>query len=220
MSFGFLASSTVHRRGDLRMETRTTLIGRVRDTGDAESWREFVEIYGPLIMAYARKGLEPEAALDVVQEVFIRLLKALPRFEFDRRRGKFRTWLWQITQGAIVDSIRRNQTRVKAEVGWVELQSRRDPPEDFVTMTRRRVLEYALGKVAQAEKPRAWECFSRHVLHRRPAAEVGAELGISVNHVSVICSRVRSKVRSVCIEAMGEFVEDLDSMNSSDDPRG
>jgi hypothetical protein len=86
------------------METSSTLVRRVRGAGDADSWREFVALYEPLIVRYAlgrRRGLSEPDARDVAQDVFVRLLKALPTFELDRSRGRFRTYLWQVTASAL-----------------------------------------------------------------------------------------------------------------------
>src|SRR5262249_51401961 len=74
------------------METSSTLLRRVRDSGDAESWRELAALYGPLIVRYALgrgRGLSEQDALDVAQDVFARLVKAPPGFEPDRARCRF-----------------------------------------------------------------------------------------------------------------------------------
>jgi DNA-directed RNA polymerase specialized sigma24 family protein len=78
-------------------QTRSTLLARARDPADAEAWGEFVVLYEPLLTSYLRhRGLGAEDQRDVVQEVFARLVKSLPNLELDRRRGRFRTWLWQV----------------------------------------------------------------------------------------------------------------------------
>jgi Sigma-70 region 2 len=70
-------------------QTRSTLLTRVRDPADAEAWGELVVLYEPLLKSYLRhRGLGAEDQRDVVQEVFARLVKSLPNFELDRRRGR------------------------------------------------------------------------------------------------------------------------------------
>src|SRR5262245_34083008 len=90
-------SSTLLRRA---RDTGSPLVRRVRDTGDAEGWREVAALDEPLIVRYALArghGLSEQDARDVAQDVFARLLTALPGFELDRARGRFRTYLWQVT---------------------------------------------------------------------------------------------------------------------------
>jgi len=82
------------------VETRMSLLVRVRDPADAEGWREFVCLYEPLLLAYVRhKGLSEHDARDVVQEVFATLVRTLPGFALDHERGRFRTWLWRTKKG-------------------------------------------------------------------------------------------------------------------------
>ncbi len=101
--------------------TQSTLLIRVRNPADARAWGEFVALYEPLLTAYVRhKGLGAEDARDVVQEVFARLVKALPEFEVDRQRGRFRTWLWQICQSALADWARQRQRQARAEDAWLD----------------------------------------------------------------------------------------------------
>ena len=52
------------------LRTRPSLLIRIRDGGDAESWRTFVTIYAPVVYRYAcRRGLQDADAADVSQEV-------------------------------------------------------------------------------------------------------------------------------------------------------
>src|SRR5436853_7229547 len=109
------------------VETRVSLIQRVRDNEDADAWNEFVDVYRPLLTAYVRKrGVSEHDAADVVQEVFSRLVPALGHFEFDAQRGRFRTWLWRVTHNALADWGRRRAVRDRAEQGWADLHQRGD----------------------------------------------------------------------------------------------
>jgi RNA polymerase sigma-70 factor (ECF subfamily) len=97
-------------------DTLSTLLHRVRDPADAGAWREFVELYRPLLLAYMqRQGRSGPDADDVVQDVLARLVRALPRFDLNRVSGRFRTWLWQVTRNALVDDARRRRRRECAE---------------------------------------------------------------------------------------------------------
>jgi RNA polymerase sigma-70 factor (ECF subfamily) len=179
---------------------------RVRDTGDAESWRDFVTIYEPLVVAYARKYLSEHAARDVAQDVFIHLLKELPKFELDRAKGHFRTWLWKLTHSATIERLRREVRHQSLEHAYRDHQAAtRDDRAEFQRESQRRVLEHALQKLKPMEKTRTWACFEQHVRRRRSAAEVAAELGISPNNVYVNASRVLKALRKICKESMGDL---------------
>jgi RNA polymerase sigma-70 factor (ECF subfamily) len=193
------------------METNSTLLRRVRDRGDSESWREFAALYEPLIVRYALgrgRGLSEQDARDVAQDVFARLLKALPGFELDHRRGRFRTYLWQVTATALADRARRGQRRAEAEREWLARRPSSGDQAEWDRAFRRRVLGHALECVQGATSPRAWACFERHVLGRQPAAAVARGLGVSADAVYVHSSHVLSRVRARCAECLEELSDD------------
>ena len=199
--------------------TRSTLLIRIRNPADARAWGEFVALYEPLLMAYVRhKGLDAEDARDVVQEVFARLVKVLPEFELDRQRGRFRTWLWQICQSALGDWARQRRRQARAQDAWLDRLSEprtsgeADSDVQWQRMHRQRILSFALETVRARSRPATWACFERHLLHRRPSAEVAGELGLSVSAVNVNGSRVLARVRKLCtehLEGLADGVEPL-----------
>jgi RNA polymerase sigma factor (sigma-70 family) len=192
------------------LETRLSLLERVRDPADTTAWSEFVVLYQPLLLAYVRKrGINEHDALDVVQEVFARLVPALAQFQLDHRRGRFRTWLWQVTHAALTDWARRRTVRTRAEKEWLDQHESNvsdDPDDDWDELYRRRILDVALKHVRESAQPTSWACFEGRILEDRPAAEIASELGISVNAVYVNASRLLSRVRDEC----DQFAEPLD----------
>lgn len=62
--------------------------------GDAEAFQEIVEVYYARCLRFARGLLRnPDDAADMVQEAFIRVFRALPRYE---ERQRFESWLFHI----------------------------------------------------------------------------------------------------------------------------
>src|SRR5262249_3364157 len=147
-------------------------------------------------------GLAEDDARDVVQNVFVNLVKALPAFERDPARGRFRTWLWQVAMNALADW-HRDRGRQPAQVATLpEPQSTaaQDLGDEWRAAHRRRVLDFVLGLVRQRAQPRTWACFERHLLAGETAAAVAAELGITRNAVYVNASRLFAEVRERCAE--------------------
>jgi RNA polymerase sigma-70 factor, ECF subfamily len=197
------------------LPTRPSLIARVKDLTDAESWSEFYQFYQPLLMRYLRHlGMKEDTANDVIQDVFIRLLHALPSFELCGARGRFRSYLWKLTYSALVDRARRVKVRQQAEEEWVkrfkvgdESGSRRLKYE-LDEINRQRFLEMSLPRVRSVASPTAWTCFEERLIHDRPASTIAAELGISVNAVFVYASRVLKMVRHQCTALATELGEE------------
>jgi RNA polymerase sigma-70 factor (ECF subfamily) len=163
-----------------------------------------------LLYGYVRsRGLGETDARDVVQDVFVALVRALPTFQLNRTRGRFRTWLWQITHNAVVDHVRRRSRRDRAEKGWLDhypdLAITDNAEADWEAAHRKRVLEYVLLQVRSQVQPKTWACFEHHVLHGLPSAKVGQQLDLSANAVCVNASRVLAKVREQC----AAYEEDL-----------
>jgi RNA polymerase sigma-70 factor, ECF subfamily len=80
-----------------RPEPNTTLdsstISRAK-LGDIEAFTAIVDAYYQRCLRFARATLRnPDDAEDMVQETFIRLYRALPRYE---ERSRFESWLFQI----------------------------------------------------------------------------------------------------------------------------
>jgi RNA polymerase sigma factor (sigma-70 family) len=203
--------------------TRSTLLARVRDRADAESWREFYEYYQPLLLRYLRRlGLEEHATDDVIQDAFTQLLRSLPDFTLGRKPGRFRGYLWKIIFSALVDGARRSQAQRRAEAEWVRRFHAADESEsqkleaEWDQMERQHRLETAMKRVRSATAPRSWVCFEQRLLQSRPAAATAAELGISANAVFVYASRVLKAVRAEC----AALAEELGDEPTQDLPRG
>ncbi|MFO0867034.1 MAG: sigma-70 family RNA polymerase sigma factor [Gemmataceae bacterium] len=202
------------------LETNTSLIRRVRNAQDARSWAEFVSLYEPLLIGYVKsRGLPESDSRDVVQEIFITLLRAVPNFDLDHRKGRFRTWLWQVTMTGIADHFRRRKPQERAKDAWVERARQSGnvaPPDEadpqWETAHRKRVLEFVLPKAKAQTQPKTWHCFEQRILQGRPGPDIAKELGITANAVCVNAARVLEKVRALCAEVDEEF-DDADSMS-------
>jgi RNA polymerase sigma-70 factor (ECF subfamily) len=197
--------------------TWVSLLLRVRDLRDGRSWSEFHAIYRPLIFGYLRGlNIREHDAHDLTQEIFWRLMRFLPRFSLDRRIGRFRTYLWRLTYNTLVDQARRRKVRDGAEDEWIRRFREADERESreleaiFLERHRGRILEVALPRVREKVTPKAWACFEGRLIHRRPAAEIAAEVGTTANGVFAHSSRVLAELRRECAEIEGERGDDWD----------
>src|SRR3954470_14755844 len=90
------------------MPTRRTLLSRLRDLDDQESWRTFFDLYWRLLYNVARKsGLDDLSAQEIVQDTVIGVARQMPEFRYEPARGTFRQWLLRITRRRIIDHFRR-----------------------------------------------------------------------------------------------------------------
>src|SRR5580704_17073243 len=130
--------------------TRPSLLVRLRDVADDESWRTFVETYVPLVFSYCRKqGLQEADAADVSQEVLMQAARSLRNFEYRPERGRFRDWLGTVTRHRIGRFLRRQQRQVRAAGGpesdeVLEGVVKPEPDSDWTAEFNAQVLRVAL----------------------------------------------------------------------------
>lgn len=182
-----------------QIDTPASLLLRLRDSTDKESWRIFVEVYGPLIRGYCRhRGLQEADAADASQEVLIRIAKAIGRFEYQPERGRFRDWLGTVSRNAVKRYQERNrQQRGKGGEDRPELDvaAPGEPDPEWTTRYQSRLLAAACDRVRDRFEPHTWRAFEGVWLERRSAQEVAAELGLPLHNVYVAKSRVIQKLR-------------------------
>ncbi len=90
--------------------TRQSLLARLKDVGDQESWRDFFDTYWRLIHATALKaGLTDSEAQEVVQEVMIAAAKKMPEFTYDPVKDSLKGWLLAVTRWKVADQFRKRQ---------------------------------------------------------------------------------------------------------------
>jgi RNA polymerase sigma-70 factor (ECF subfamily) len=176
--------------------TSLSLLDRLRQSPQPDSWDRFVRLYAPLLLAWARQQhLQDADAEDVVQRVFLKLLRLLPAYQRAEGQG-FRGWLFTLCRNECRDFHTRRATRtLPTSEGLSETPDRPTPDDSDEGEYRRRLVRRALELVRSDFSPSTWEAFTQFVLQGRPAAEVAASLGISTNAVYLARNRVLTRLR-------------------------
>jgi RNA polymerase sigma-70 factor (ECF subfamily) len=177
------------------METSTSLLERLRGPAEQGAWARFVDLYTPLLFYWARRlGCQEDDAADLVQDVLTRLVLKLPEFRYDRNKS-FRGWLRTVTRNVWRNRRRAGPPRQAAPTALDDLAGP-DPADEI------RDAEYgqwlvgrALELMQREFQPTTWKACWEYVVAGRPAAEVAAELGLSVGAVYMAKSRVLSRLR-------------------------
>src|SRR5258707_13657685 len=96
---------------------RRSLVSRLRQWDDQESWGEFFSTYWKLIYSVATKaGLTEEEAEDVVQETVLSVAKKMDTFKYDPEVCSFRGWLMHVTRLRIIDQFRKRRPGVSVKI--------------------------------------------------------------------------------------------------------
>jgi len=176
--------------------TPPSLLERMRRPTDQEAWNRFVQLYSPLLYRWARRmGLAGQDADDFLQEVFTLLVRKLPEFQYDPRK-RFRNWLWTVALNKFREH-QRSRPVPQHQAGEEVLAQL--PAQDDEAIGEVEYREYLVRRaleLMQAEfNPTTWKAFWECVTANRPAAEVGGELGLTVDAVYAAKSRVLRRLR-------------------------
>jgi RNA polymerase sigma-70 factor (ECF subfamily) len=198
-------------RTEPSLQTRWSLIGRLKDWSDQQSWQEFFDAYWRLIYTVALKsGLSDAEAQEVVQETVISVAKKMPEFKCDPAAGSFKSWLLTLTRWRITDQMRKRKSGMPSSgldsLGERrDLPSRGDPQADETSRTatveripdpdgleletiwneewEKNLLDAATERVKRQVDPEQYQLFDFHVLKQWPAKKVARKLGVSLSQV-------------------------------------
>jgi RNA polymerase sigma-70 factor (ECF subfamily) len=125
----------------------------VRDArrGDAQAFRALVERYQRRVYQLALGMVkDPDEAMDITQETFVRVHRYLPSFKGD---SSFFTWTYRIATNLCLDSARRRgrSERVEMDESDAEIEARMDPPSAALAGPQRAALNAELkAKIDEA----------------------------------------------------------------------
>lgn len=195
--------------------TRPSLLLRLRDLEDSDAWREFVRLYTPLVFGHCvRHGLQEADAADVAQEVMRVAAQAMPRFDYDAQRGKFRGWLLQTTRNRLHKFFARQRrvppTASDTAIGrFFDQEPAADEQARWEGEYRQRLFDWAAERARPEFQRATWDAFWLTGVKSVSVKEVAAQLGISVGAVYIARSRVIARLRELIETATDEPVSNL-----------
>lgn len=188
--------------------TRATLLARLKDWGDQESWRRFFETYWKLIYSAALKsGLRESEAEEVVQETVLSVARTMPDFRYDPAHCSFKTWLLHLTRKRIADQYRK---RPPARMNAPPPDERADrtatiervPDPAPIELDRiweeewqKNLMDAALESAREQVSSRQYQIFDLYVNKGWSAAEVARTLHVNVGQVYLARHRVLALVK-------------------------
>jgi RNA polymerase sigma-70 factor (ECF subfamily) len=174
-----------------------------------DAWVVFQAGYREVILGWGQRfGLDLHAAEDLTQEILIKLLEALPRYKHDPDRGRFRSWLQTVVRHVLADRRRRQRRRHEpggmggsTALEWLADFPSPEAVEELSVAVDRRTAAWeaeVLDRVRARVEPASWAAFCQRMIERRPAAEVAAELGLTVGAVYKAAERIKRMVIQEC----------------------
>ena len=181
------------------LNTRKTLLERVKKLRDDNSWEDFVLYYKGYIFAVIQgMGMSNQDAEDLSQRVLLKLWKNLPDYEYRPGSCKFRTWLCTVIRSEVYSWLRSQQSQDRR----IEKYKNNLDDDSFSVPEIEKIAENEwkdhIGKMA-------WEnikdSFSQNVIEAflmftdgKTTREIAEHLGVEENTVNVYKKRVRDKL--------------------------
>ena len=182
------------------LETRSSLINRLKDTLNDESWEVFFNTYWELIYSVARRaGLSEADSQDIVQETIIKVHKSLDRFQYNRERGSFKGWLRTITRSRLTEHFKKQQRQPQTQ------QPREDEDDPLANLAdpqgpemeriwreewSRSLIQRALAFLKQQVSLKQYQIFKCHCIDEWTVKEVCDALNVNAAQVYMAKKRV------------------------------
>ncbi len=189
--------------------TRQSLLSRLKDWSDKDSWYVFFETYWRLIYTAAREaGLGDAEAQDVVQETVISVSRNIPEFKYDPAKGSFKGWLLRLTSWRITDHLRKQQRELRyiavrdktGLTGTDEIERVPDPVHPKLESIwneewERNLMEAAIERVKKKVDLKAFQAFDLYVLRDWPVSQVAKALKVNRGQVYLTKHRINRLIR-------------------------
>jgi len=188
--------------------TRHSLLSRLKDWDDQESWRDFFNTYWKLIYSAAIKaGLSDAEAQDVVQETIVTVTKKIKDLKYDPALGSFKGWLRTVTRSRIVDHYRKRPPQKRsadhsqdtnqrtATVDRLPDPASLDLDQVWETEWQKNLMDAALARVKRQVNPKHYQIFDLHVVRGMPVEQVTTILGVSRAQVYMAKQRISRELK-------------------------
>jgi RNA polymerase sigma factor (sigma-70 family) len=181
--------------------TRQSLLSRLKNRDDSESWGDFFATYWRLIFNIAQKaGLTDTECEDVVQQTVLEVSQKMPEFRYNPEGGSFKAWLLQITRWRIQDQFRK---RLPPEVVYEpsdRMEQVIDPAGSALERAwdsewEKNLFEAALERVKEQVNPRVYQLFDAYVLQEWPIVKICALFNVTASQVRMAKYRISKSIR-------------------------
>lgn len=183
--------------------TRASLLVQLRDGANHGAWREFMQLYGPVIYGFARKrGLQDADAADLMQDVMRSVTGAIGRLDYDRNQGSFRGWLFTITRNKIFNFLSARRIRPQGSSDTttnqlLETQSdTTDSSADWDLEYQRRLATLAMDRIRSEFQDSTWQAFQLTAVEGIAASTAAQQTGLSTGAIYVAKSRVLARLKT------------------------
>ena len=190
--------------------TRSSVLRAVANTENEAAWQRLFDLYAGFVFSIARsKGLREEDADDVVQVVFSDLARNLPTFQYDRAKGKFRSYLAGLVHWRVMDKLKAGKRDADLKAAfWEEAKAAATEDGEFSEREwQAAAMEEALRRIKPDVRPEHYAAFVASTVEGQDTETVMRLYGFSRDNLYQIRTRLTAKLR----EAVAKVLEEMDA---------
>jgi RNA polymerase sigma-70 factor (ECF subfamily) len=155
-------------------------------SGGQEALGPLYARYAPLVFGVAAQSLDPAAAEEIVQDVFLAIWRKAD--SFDPEQGAFRAWLLQLTHWRVLNELRRRNRRphVAADDDGLDSlpdQLETDPADQVSHEEQRRVIRSAMDSLPPKQRQAVALAFFGELTHEQVARKLDLPLGTAKTRI-------------------------------------
>jgi len=186
------------------LATRWSLLTRLKNWEDQDSWREFFDTYWRLLHNVALKsGLTDAEAQDAVQETILTVAKNIKKFKTNPDHGSFRAWLLNTARWRVINQFKKRKPdelaraeRAPDDTARTTMVDRQPaPPEaQFEALWdeewHEHIIQTALQNLKCTVKPKHFQIFHLYTIRGKSVREVAKSLGVNPGQVYLVKHRL------------------------------
>ena len=192
---------------ELTTATSTALLEALRDRGNQLVWHVFCQRYRRPVARYGRSafGLTEDDAEDAAQQTLIEFHEAYLRGDYQRDRGRLRSWLFGIATYQMRQTVRKNFRRREVHAGHSgedDVMNRLAASESVLEERweeewRQAIYGQCMVEVRRQFNTQTVEAFELFAKDGLTAREVAKRLGMTTNAVYLAKQHILKRIREL-----------------------
>lgn len=179
-------------------ETRFTLIQRMKNNPDENSWEDFDGTYRAYVIGIVRKlNYDYHENEDLTQNIMLKLWKGLESFDYNPGQCKFRSWVAIVSRNAVIQNAQLNRNKMLKKMdGGLDVDKSSIPEIEEIAFQEWK--EFILQKAMEATQAQfsdqVFDIFLKFSKGMKPE-EIAEETNVAANTVYVYKKRVEAVLK-------------------------
>lgn len=194
--------------------TRNTLLVNLAGKQHQSAWFDFSHLYEPVIYRFARRrGLQHTDAIELTQQVMLKVMKSAENWSQDQPPNHFRAWLKTVANNTLINMLTRDQKHRAAGTMRGEDESRigqdarneqserraivsANDEELWESEELRSILRCAAQNIRSEFSADSWQAFERTLLGNESVEDVARDLQKKCGAIYAARARIVRRLKS------------------------